>query len=51
MFKFPGGEHAKVDTANRKIPVVFKYPNKNVKEVFLSGSFTNWKEKIPMIKS
>lgn len=50
MFRFPDN-HARVDTANRKIPVVFKYPSKNVKEVLLSGSFTNWKEKIPMIKS
>jgi len=31
--------------------VVFKYNNKNVREVLLVGSFTNWKEKIPMIKS
>lgn len=52
MFKFPDNrEQTKIDTANRKIPVVFKYTNKTVKEVYLSGSFTNWKEKIPMIKS
>lgn len=52
MFKFPENrEQNKIDIANRKIPVVFKYTNKNVKEVYLAGSFTNWKDKIPMIKS
>jgi hypothetical protein len=54
IFKFPEGGHpqqSKVDTANRKIPVVFKFTNKAVKEVFLSGTFTNWKDKIPMIKA
>lgn len=35
----------------KKIPVVFKYNNKNVREVFLVGSFTNWKDKILMVKS
>lgn len=50
MFKFPENQN-KIDIANRKIPVVFKYTNKSVKEVYLAGSFTNWKDKIPMIKS
>lgn len=36
----------------RKIPVVFKYSSKNVRfDVQLVGSFTNWKNKIQMIKS
>lgn len=36
----------------RKIPVVFKYSSKNVRfDVQLIGSFTNWKDKIQMIKS
>jgi hypothetical protein len=35
----------------KKIPVVFKYLGKNGKDVFLVGTFTNWKEKITMIKS
>ena len=52
MFKFPENRDPnKIDTVNRKIPVVFKYTNKNVKECYLAGTFTNWKDKIPMIKS
>lgn len=35
----------------KKIPVVFKYTGKNAKDVLLVGSFTNWKDKIPMVKS
>ena len=35
----------------KKIPVVFRYTGKNCKDVFLIGSFTNWKEKISTAKS
>ena len=38
----------------KKIPVVFKYAvnhHKSIKEVFLIGTFTSWKDKINMIKS
>ena len=38
----------------KKIPVVFKYAvnhHKSIKEVFLIGTFTSWKDKITMIKS
>ncbi len=46
-FKFPNAVKHEV---RKKIPVVFKYNVKSVKEVFLIGSFTNWKEKIQMVK-
>jgi len=36
---------------NKKIPVVFKYMVRSAKEVYLIGTFTNWKDKILMIKS
>ena len=35
---------------NKKIPVVFKYMVRSAKEVYLIGTFTNWKDKILMIK-
>lgn len=50
MFRFDS-QNSRQETLNRKIPVVFKYPSKSVKEVYLSGSFTNWKDKICMIKA
>jgi 5'-AMP-activated protein kinase regulatory beta subunit len=37
--------------ANKKIPVVFRYLVKTNKDVMLIGTFTNWKEKIGMVKS
>lgn len=39
------------EVQNKKIPVVFKYMVKTGREVFLIGTFTNWKDKVPMIKS
>jgi len=39
------------DNENKKIPVVFKYLVKTAKEVHLIGTFTNWKDKVPMVKS
>lgn len=35
----------------KRIPVVFKYAARTAKEIQLIGSFTNWKEKINMVKS
>jgi len=36
----------------KTIPVVFQYPaSSKDKEAFLTGSFTNWKDTIPMVKS
>ncbi len=37
-------------SSNKKIPVVFKYMVKTAKEVYLIGTFTNWKDKILMVK-
>lgn len=36
---------------NKKIPVVFKYLIKTAREVHLIGTFTNWQDKVPMVKS
>jgi hypothetical protein len=49
-FKFPNYARGE-STLNKKIPVVFKYNGKIGKEVFLIGTFTSWKDKIPMIKT
>ena len=38
----------------KKIPVVFRYAigqHKTIKEVYLIGTFTSWKDKVPMAKS
>jgi len=40
-----------LSTVGKKIPVVFRYLVKTHKEVFLIGTFTNWQEKVPMVKS
>lgn len=40
--------------APKKIPVVFRYAigqHKTIKEVYLIGTFTSWKDKVPMAKS
>lgn len=54
-FKFNNNQSEAVnirqDNLNKKIPVVFKYLIKTAREVYLIGTFTNWKEKIPMVKS
>ncbi|CAF4710205.1 unnamed protein product, partial [Rotaria sp. Silwood1] len=44
--------HTEMHNEKKTIPVVFKYPAlPKDKEAFLTGSFTNWKETIPMVKS
>lgn len=48
-FKFPNTP--RIDYGPKKIPVVFKYTARLAKEVQLIGSFTNWKDKINMVKS
>jgi len=48
IFKFAKQES---HPANKKIPCVFKYSGKIAKEVYLVGTFTSWKDKIPMIKN
>eukprot|EP00914_Ancora_sagittata_P018685 GHVO01037030.1.p1 GENE.GHVO01037030.1~~GHVO01037030.1.p1 ORF type:complete len:261 (-),score=27.00 GHVO01037030.1:462-1190(-) len=35
----------------RKLPTVFKWEHAEVKDVFISGSYDNWKAKIPLVKS
>lgn len=55
IFKFPNSSsnqsaNNRVEHINRKLPVVFNYSGKIAKEVFLIGTFTNWKDKIQMIK-
>ena len=43
--------HAEVHSEKQTIPVVFKYPaSPKDKEALLTGSFTNWKETILMVK-
>lgn len=39
------------ENAYKKIPVVFKYSGKTAREVHLIGTFTNWEDKVPMVKS
>jgi hypothetical protein len=59
IFKFPlRADSIQISSAStphvpeiKKIPVVFKYPSRNCKDVFLVGVFTNWKEKINMVRS
>ncbi|CAF1128483.1 unnamed protein product [Rotaria sordida] len=44
--------HEEMQQEKKTIPVVFKYPAlPKDKEALLIGSFTNWKETIPMVKS
>lgn len=54
-FRFPNQSDPmaiqRSDPQNKKIPVVFKYLVKTAKEVFLIGTFTNWEDKVPMVKS
>lgn len=54
-FRFPNQSDSmaiqRTDYQNKKIPVVFKYLVKTAKEVFLIGTFTNWEDKVPMVKS
>jgi 5'-AMP-activated protein kinase regulatory beta subunit len=43
---------AEIQNEKKTIPVVFKYPTSpRDKEAFLTGSFTNWKDMVPMVKS
>jgi hypothetical protein len=42
---------AELQSEKQTIPVVFKYPaSPKDKEALLTGSFTNWKETILMVK-
>jgi hypothetical protein len=42
---------AEIQNEKKTIPVVFKYPTSpRDKEAFLTGSFTNWKDMVPMVK-
>ena len=42
---------AEMQNEKKTIPVVFKYPaSPRDKEALLTGSFTNWKEMITMVK-
>jgi len=53
-FKFPNRAEPmfiKQESVNKKIPVVFKYPSKTAREVFLIGTFTSWKDKVQLVKS
>ncbi|CAM4890114.1 unnamed protein product [Rotaria socialis] len=44
--------HSEMHNEKKTIPVVFKYPAlPKDKEALLTGSFTNWKEMITMVKS
>ncbi|RMZ98038.1 5 -AMP-activated kinase subunit beta-2 [Brachionus plicatilis] len=51
IFNFPNQNHTRNESANKKLPVVFKYSGKFAKDVYLIGTFTGWKEKLQMIKS
>ena len=43
--------HAEMQNEKKTIPVVFKYPcSAKDKEAWLVGSFTNWKDLVPMVK-
>ncbi|CAF1511227.1 unnamed protein product [Adineta ricciae] len=43
---------AEMQNEKKTIPVVFRYPAlAKDKEALLTGSFNNWKEKVPMVKS
>lgn len=53
-FRFPNQTNPisiREENVIKKIPVVFRYSAKTAREVFLIGTFTNWKDKIPMVKS
>lgn len=42
---------AEMQNEKKTIPVVFKYPaSSKDKEALLTGSFTNWKDMVPMVK-
>jgi hypothetical protein len=42
---------AEMQNEKKTIPVVFKYPcSPKDKEAWLTGSFTNWKDMITMVK-
>jgi hypothetical protein len=42
---------AEMQNEKKTIPVVFKYPcSAKDKEAWLTGSFTNWKDLVPMVK-
>jgi len=42
---------AEMQPEKKTIPVVFKYPaSPKDKEALLTGSFTNWKDMVPMVK-
>ena len=51
----PGNGNRQVEPAlPKKIPVVFRYSigqHKSIKEVYLIGTFTSWKDKVAMAKS
>jgi hypothetical protein len=42
---------AEIQNEKKTIPVVFKYPaSPKDKEALLTGSFTNWKDMVTMVK-
>jgi hypothetical protein len=42
---------AEMQNEKKTIPVVFKYPaSPKDKEALLAGTFTNWKDTVPMVK-
>ncbi|GFS15406.1 5'-AMP-activated protein kinase subunit beta-2 [Elysia marginata] len=44
------GQEPVIETSNRLLPTVFKWEGGG-KEVYVAGSFNNWKTKIPLAKS
>ena len=38
------------DLNARKLPTVFKWENPEATDVYISGSYDNWKGKLPMVK-
>jgi 5'-AMP-activated protein kinase regulatory beta subunit len=50
-FNTTGSTERRESLTNKKIPVVFRYLVKTNKDVQLIGTFTNWKEKVGMVKS
>ncbi len=46
-----GASNQREEPTNKKIPVVFKYLVRSAREVNLIGTFTNWEDQVPMVKS
>lgn len=43
--------HTELQNEKKTIPVVFRYPaSPKEKEVYLTGTFTNWKKTVLMVK-